>query len=42
MDEKGRANSMREVGLLESLSHPNIVSLLEVVYDEELETLWYG
>ena len=35
MDHKGQTNAMHEAKLLERLSHPNIISLIEVVYDEE-------
>ena len=41
MTPKEKANALSEVKLLTSISHPNIVSLVEVFYDAFIQSLWY-
>jgi serine/threonine protein kinase len=41
MTPKEKANSLSEVRLLSAIAHPNIVSLVDVFYDEFIESLWY-
>jgi NIMA (never in mitosis gene a)-related kinase 1/4/5 len=41
MTPRERTNALSEVRLLSAIRHPNVVALVEVFYDEFIETLWY-
>lgn len=40
LSPRERTNALSEVRLLSAICHPNIVTLLEVFFDEFIETLW--
>jgi NIMA (never in mitosis gene a)-related kinase len=40
MSRKERQNALNEVKLLSAIKHPHVVSLVEVFYDDFIESLW--
>jgi len=41
MEPKAKKNAINEVKLLSLIKHPNVVGLIEVFYDEFIDSLWY-